>query len=574
MRRFRFLPFLAAAVALLLCPLHLAAGEPENTKPTGPPWWRTEAVYQIYVRSFFDSNGDGIGDLNGVTAKLDYLQSLGVGAIWLSPVYPSPQIDTGYDIADFENIDPEYGTLQDFDRLVREADKRHIRVLMDMVLTITSDKHPWFVESSSSRTNPKSDWYIWADGKNGGPPNNWASFDSTTKGAWQYVPARGQFYYHIYDRRQPALNWRSPSLRKSMFDACRFWLDRGVAGFRLDSAAFLYVDAQLRDNKYSQPPTFDEITFGEHTWNLPEYHATMRDLRKMLDSYPGERVLIGETDTNSIETLRTMYGEHNDEIQLPMNFGLFWTGFSAPHLRSAIGDWEKNDVGGWPLLFFSNHDFPRSYSRLGDGIHNDQIAKVVATLLLTMRGTPIVYNGEELGLAQSTEAEIKAGMEHSGRLVQPPFDGRDGARTPMQWTPGPQAGFSTGTPWLPVQTNFHAVNVETESATQGSLLRFYRDLFKIRRSTPALMTGDYVPLNASDENTLTYLRKAQAGDAAVLVVLNMSDKPQTVEVDLAQAGIAGHSLKELLVVSADAGRGAIPAHIRLPPFGIYIGEVR
>lgn len=554
-----------------LAPIMGVASEPAST---GTPWWHTAVVYQIYPRSFLDTNGDGIGDLDGVAAKLEYVRSLGVGAIWLNPVYPSPQIDTGYDITDYENIDPQYGTLKTFDRLVREARKQNIRVLMDMVVTLSSDKHPWFLESSSSRTNPKADWYIWADGRNGGPPNNWQSFDSSTKSAWQYVPARGQYYYHIYDRRQPALNWRSPSLRKAMFDAFRFWLNRGVAGFRLDSAAFLYVDAQLRDNMYSQPATFDEITFGEHTWNQPEYHATMRELRKLLDSYSGDRVLIGETDADSIEALRTMYGKRNDEIQLPMNFGLFWTRFSASQLRKSIGEWESNKVGGWPLLFFSNHDFPRSYSRLGDGVHNDQIAKVIAALLLTMRGTPIVYYGEELGIAQASEQEIKAGMEHSGRMLQPPFDGRDGARTPMQWTPGPQAGFTTGMPWLPVQSTYRTVNVDTESSTAGSLLRLYRDLSKIRRETPALMTGDYIPLNPSDENTLAYLRKSNSGDSAVLVVLNLSDKPQTVDVDSAQAGVRIHGLKGLLAVAADAAKDGIPLHIQLQPFGIYIADVR
>src|SRR5271156_5079434 len=294
---------------------------PHEAPSAGEPWWKHALIYEIYPRSFQDSNGDGIGDLKGITQRLDYLQSLGVDAIWLSPIYPSPQVDFGYDISDYENIDPQYGTLADFDHLLAEAKKRNIRIIMDMVMNHTSDKHPWFIESKSSLTNPKRDWYVWRDGKGPGiPPNNWQS--AFGHSAWKYDPTTKQWYYHKFYAEQPDLNWRNPAVEKAMFDAVRFWLDRGVAGFRLDAIPTLFEDPQLRDEKELGGTNAygDPILADNYTDNLPEVHDVMRRLRAMVASYPGDRVLIGETYLPNIQELDKWYGgaSHN-ELNLPMD---------------------------------------------------------------------------------------------------------------------------------------------------------------------------------------------------------------------------------------------------------------
>lgn len=537
------------------------------------PWWKHAVVYQIYPRSFKDTNGDGIGDLNGVTAKLDYLKSLGVNAIWLNPCYPSPQVDTGYDISDYKSIDPQYGTLADFDRLVSEAGKRDIRVLMDLVLLHTSDRHRWFVQSRSSRTNPKAAWYVWKDGgANGGPPNNWKSFDDKNASAWTYDPIRKQFYYHIFRRSQPGLNWRNPEVRKEMFGVARFWLDRGVAGFRLDAINYLFEDEELRDNPHdSNENQFDAIAFGKYTWNLPEGHGVMRELRSLLDSYPGDRVLIGETDTNSTESLVSMYGKNLDEIQLPMNFGLFWVKLS-PKLRQQIGTWDHNAAGGWPLYFFSNHDFPRSYTRLGDGVHNDQIAKLVAALLLTVRGTPIIYYGEELGMSEASEKFIRDGMVPSGKVVQPPWDNRAGARTPMQWDTSANAGFSEARPWLPIPDSYKTHNAASEASDPDSILNVYRQLLALRRSHSELLDGELVFVNENDPSVLSYLRKNPKAGPSVLVALNMTSQAHTVSFDLSAQGLGKARAKTLLSTKKGEATPNL-GQIDLPPFGLFIAEV-
>ena len=564
----------SAVFSLVLLAVPAASETANDTAAAKAPWWKHAVVYQIYPRSFKDSNGDGIGDIDGITSKLDYLQALGIDAIWLSPCYPSPQVDTGYDISNYKDIDPQYGTLGDFDRLVSEAKKRNIRVLMDLVLIHTSDQHPWFKESRSSRNNPKADWYVWKDGKpNGDPPNNWKSFDDKDDSAWTYDSTRKQYYYHIFRRSQPGLNWRNPEVRKEMLNVARFWLDRGVAGFRLDAMTYLFEDRQFRDNPpYPNDNKFDAIAFGKYTWNLPEGHDVIRELRSILDSYPGDPVLIGETDANSAESLVSMYGKNLDEIQLPMNFGLYWVKFS-PQLRQPISAWDHNAAGGWPLYFFSNHDFPRSYTRLGDGVHNDQIAKLVAALLLTVRGTPIVYNGEEIGMSESSEKFIRDGMVPSGKIVQPPWDNRAGARTPMQWNTSANAGFSEARPWLPIPESFKTHNVATESSDPDSILNVYKRLLALRRSHAALLDGDLIFVNENDPAVLSYVRKSRDGSSSVIVALNMTGEPHTVSLDLRAQGLSTTSAKTLFAtdhseMTPDSGQ------INLPPFGVFIGEVR
>lgn len=394
---------------LALAPACLAVSSASQSFEPGPArksqsneadrWWKRAVFYEIYPRSYLDTNGDGIGDLDGCISKLEYLKSLGVDAVWLTPCYSSPQVDFGYDVLDYLNIAPEYGTLADFDRLVAAARKRGIRIIMDLVLNHTSDKHPWFVESSSSKNNPKRDWYIWRDGKNGGPPNNWQS--AFGHSAWQLDPKTGQYYYHLFSAQQPDLNYRNPQVRQAMCDVARFWLDRGVAGFRLDAVDALFEDASLTDNPNLSGGNIsgDALTERKYNSRQPEVHDFLRQLRSLIDSYPGDRVLIGETYGKDVAELSKMYGQGDDEMQLPMNFFLpNVEKLSASEFRKQVSLWDQNPAHGWPLYFLSNHDLPRAFTRYGDGINNDQIAKVLATMLLTLRGTPMLYYGEEIGM--------------------------------------------------------------------------------------------------------------------------------------------------------------------------------
>ncbi len=421
-------------------------------------WWKHAVIYEIYPRSFQDSNGDGVGDLNGITERLDYLQALGVDAIWISPMYPSPQVDFGYDISDYENVDPQYGTLKDFDRLVAEAQKRNIRVILDMVLNHTSDKDKWFIESASSRTNPKRDWYVWSNGKDGGkpgpngkplPPNNWVSLFGGS--AWEYMPQTRSFYYHKFYKQQPDLNWRNPEVEKAMFGSMRFWLDRGVAGYRLDAIPTLFEDPQLRDEPVlggvnaQGDPNLDDI----YTNNLPEVHDVIRQMRAMVakypdTKYPGDRVLIGETYLPNTAELDKWYGGvKKDELQLPMDMIVgFENKLDANAFRARLGEVETQVHGSQPLLVFDNHDNIRSWERYGDGVHDVQIAKLIAAMLLTTRATALMYYGEELGMVTSTPTRVEDVKDPIGRTGWPKEKGRDGERTPMQWdASNPQAGF-------------------------------------------------------------------------------------------------------------------------------------
>src|SRR5271167_24586 len=496
-------------VASTLAPApHQAPGDSE-------PWWMHALIYEIYPRSFQDSNGDGIGDQTGITDRLDYLQSLGVNAIWLSPIYPSPQVDFGYDISDYENVDPQYGTLADFDQLVAEAKKRNIRIIMDMVMNHTSDKHKWFIDSESSKTNPKRDWYIWRDGKGVGadgkplPPNNWVSLFGGS--AWEYDEKTKQFYYHKFYKQQPDLNWRNPAVEKAMFDSVRFWLDRGVAGFRLDAIPTLFEDLQLRDEpaiggtNAQGDPNLNDI----YTNNLPEVHDVVRCLRSLIDSYPGNRVLIGETYLPSIQELDKWYGgTKHDELQLPMDMQVGFTNkLDASLFRKRINDAETQLNGSQPLFVFDNHDNARSWNRYGDGVHDLAIAKLIATMLLTSRATAMTYYGAEIGMVTTTPTRKEDVKDPIGITGWPKEKGRDGERTPMQWTPGPNAGFTTGTPWLPIPPTYKQVNVETEVADYDSLLNWYKQLTDLRRANPVVKSGKNVMLNTGDANVLAWARQ-------------------------------------------------------------------
>jgi alpha-glucosidase len=539
------------------------------------PWWKKAVFYEIYPRSFADARNCGTGNLAGITARLDYLKDLGIDAIWLTPCYPSPLVDFGYDISDYCNIAPEYGTLADFDRLVAEAGKRKIKILMDLVLNHTSDKHPWFVESRASKDNPKRDWYIWRDGKNGGPPNNWQALFGHS--AWKLDPATNQYFYHLFYPEQPDLNWRNPVVRKAMYDVARFWLNRGAAGFRLDAVDALFEDPLLRDNPLipgGKPNAFGdpamEFKYNDH---YPEVHDVFRDLRAVVDTYPDHPVLIGETSARDVSQLAQNYGKNHDEIQLPMNF-FFATlnKLSAPEFAGQIKAAQEMSAHDWPVFFFSNHDQIRHYLRYGDGKHNDQIAKVTAALLLTLRGSPILYYGEELGMENNDPTRLEDVKDLIGKLGWPKEKGRDGVRTPMQWTGGKNAGFCQVDPWLPVGGNYKSHNVENEEKYPGSILNFYKSLIRLRRQNKAMTEGGLSLIESTSPQVLAYLRKVPG--QSIVVCLNMSDRSQSVRLNLKAAGEKDRSLTTLLTSEKTGPLNPNPDKLALAPFSVFIARLQ
>jgi len=539
-------------------------------------WWKHAVIYEIYPRSFQDSNGDGVGDLNGITSRLDYLKDLGVDAIWITPMYPSPQVDFGYDIADYTAIDPQYGTMADFDRLVKEAKSREIRVIMDFVPNHTSDQHPWFVESSSSRTNPKRDWYVWRDGKAPGqPPNNWLSWFGHS--AWKFDARTGQFYYHHFYPEQPDLNWRNPEVRKAMYNVLRFWLDRGVSGFRLDAVSRLFEDLDLQDDPFlpGRNAYGDPNIQHLHTDNLPEVHDVLKEMRQVVDEYPGNPVLISEADEPNISELTKLYGSKLDEIQLPMDFQVADVNqLSAARFRELIDQIEDNPAGGQPYFFFNNHDQDRTWDRYGDGVHNDAIARLLAALLLTARATPQLYYGEEIGMLTTPPARKEDVRDPIGKLGWPKEKGRDGERTPMQWDTSNNAGFTTSPrPWLPVPPSYKQRNVAVEENDPDSLLNFYKRLIQLRRNRPALRDGTQIAVDCHDADVLSYLRKNPGDGESMLVLLNMSYKSKKVAVNLKAQGIRGNSAKLLLSYPSISTTEVPMDAISLPPFGTFVAEM-
>jgi alpha-glucosidase len=538
----------------------------------GHPWWKHAVFYEIYPRSFADSNNDGIGDLPGITSKLDYLKWLGVDAIWIAPMFPSPQVDWGYDVSDYYNVNPDYGTLADMDALVAKGKEHNIRVLLDFVLTYTSDQNKWFVESRSSRTSPKRDWYIWRDGKgpapsNNQPPNNWTSLFGGS--AWAFDAKTDQWYYHYFYPPQPNLNWRNPQVEKAMFDVTRWWYKRGIAGFRLDAVDVMYVDSQFRDNPVvsDQKNAFgDPVEREIYDKNRPELHGVLRRLRKVADEH--NAVLIGETWTNDIAQLKAYYGEHNDEVNMPMDF-MFTTinKLSPAEFRKQIA-W-VDGAGGWPVYVLSNHDIQRVYDRYGDGQHNDSIAKLMASLYLTLRGTAVMYYGEEIGMENNDPKRPEDVKDSQGKLGWPKNKGRDGERTPMQWNEQANAGFSSIAPWLPVDEHYKTYNVESEKADPNSILNYYRQLLVLRHTNKAMLDGSYVPLNESDPDVLSFARSYKG--RTIFVVLNMSGSPRTVSLDLASKGLQAKSATTLLS-SFEAPKQVNLSAIPLEPFGSWVGQ--
>jgi alpha-glucosidase len=480
----------------------------------GARWWQRGIIYQIYPRSFMDSNGDGIGDLPGILSRLDYLGWLGVDAVWISPIYPSPMADFGYDISNYVEIHPVFGRLADFDRLLEQAHRRGLKLILDFVPNHTSEEHPWFLEARSSRDNPRRDWYIWADpGPSGGPPNNWLS--NFGGSAWEFDERTRQYYYHAFLKQQPDLNWRNPAVRQAMHDVLRFWLLRGVDGFRVDVIWQMIKDDQLRDNppnpsfREEEPPHHAQLPL--YTADRPEVHEIVSGLRRVIDEFP-DRVLIGEIYL-PIERLVAYYGADLSGAHLPFNFQLIQTSWNAPAIAALIDTYEAAlPQGGWPNWVLGNHDKSRIATRVGPAQ-----ARVAAMLLLTLRGTPTMYYGDELGMSD---------VPIPPHLVQDPFErnvpglgcGRDPERTPMQWDESPGAGFTISRPWLPVSADCHRVNVAAQGEDPHSPLTLYRRLIELRRK-PALALGSYATVHARGD-ILAYLREGFG--RRFLVVLNLS----------------------------------------------------
>ena len=539
-------------------------------------WWKHAVIYEIYPRSFQDSNGDGTGDLNGITRRLDYLKDLGVDMIWLAPIYPSPQVDFGYDISNYEGIDPQYGTMADFDRLLAEAKKRNIRICMDMVMNHTSDKHPWFIESASSKSSAKRNWYIWRDGKGPGqPPNNWLS--TFGHSAWQYDPKTKQYYYHYFYIQQPDLNWRNPAVEKAMFGAVRFWLDKGVAGFRLDAVPTLFEDPALKDeavqpgtNKFGDP---NESTSLQE--NLPEVHNVMRDLRKLIDSYPGDRVLIGETYLPNVQELKKWYGgDRHDELNLPMDMQVgFINKLDVAAFRTKIKEAETDLGNNQPLFVFDNHDNPRLDVRYGDGKHDLEIQRMLAAILFGSRATAMMYYGDEIGMRTTIPSRIEDVKDPIGKTGWPQEKGRDGERTPMQWDDSRDAGFTTsGHPWLPLAPDYKEVNVAKEESDPNSILSWYKQLITLRRENPVLHSGKEILLNQSDQNVLSWLRQID-GNQAVIIACNFTGSTQTVSFDLAQTGVSTKQVTTLMKSPGMTDPTSLD-QIELPAFAVYIGQLK
>ena len=563
------------------------------------PWWQTAVFYQIYPRSFADGNGDGIGDFKGIISRLDYLQSLGIDAIWLSPHFPSPQWDCGYDISNYEDVEPAYGTLDEFKTFLAEAHKRGIRVVLDLVLNHTSDQHPWFLESRSSRDNPKRDWYIWEDPRpDGSPPNNWyATFGGP---AWEYDEKTGSYYYRFFFKQQPDLNWRNPEVKKAMFDAVRFWLDMGVDGFRLDAIGTIYEDPDLPDQQsgITQDELFkrsylartsEEWAEVNPLWNRmfkyqhdqPGIHELMRELRALVDEYD-ERVLVGETDEISF------YGSGDDELHLIFNFPLM-------HTERLTPAWVRENqntrlsllpMASWPCNTLGNHDTPRVYNRFGDGKHNDALARQNLVLLLTLKGTPFFYNGEEIGMEDYIFTDYDrfrdqqaflyyriareaVGLPEEEALVAACKASRDKNRTPNQWDNTANAGFSPAgvQTWLPVNPNYmDGVNAADQENDPGSLLNFYRAALRARRASPALIYGDYQPVNVTGDETLAYVRSYQG--QRCLVLMNMTAEPGTAELKLPV-----NSARPLLSTHARIDSAVDLENLELAPFEALVLEL-
>ncbi len=568
-------------------------------------WWQKAVFYQIYPRSFADGNGDGIGDLPGIIARLDYLKDLGVDALWLSPHFPSPQFDVGYDVADYTGVEPAYGTLDDFKRFLDGAHERGLRVVLDLVLNHTSDQHYWFKESRRSKTDPRRDWYVWRPGKaEGVPPNNWQSAFGGS--AWEFDALTGEYFYHFFFKEQPDLNWRNPEVKQALWDAARFWLDMGVDGYRLDAIGTIYEHPDMPDHGITEDLSALRRTISpfsgatiedreaaiatyrsmfQHQEGLAEVHDLMKDLRKVMDEYD-DRVLIGETDEISF------YGNGDDELHLNFNFPLINTNKLTPawiraNQAERLG---ALPAGAWPCNTLGNHDRSRFMSMFGrhDPAQDAGLARVWLALMLTLKGTPFLYNGEEVGMTDliledpaqfrdnvavwiMSQLEQEPSLSRAEVIRLAAQSTRDRCRTPMPWANAPNGGFSPEgvRTWLPVHPNYaDGVNVADQERDPKSLLNDYKRLLRFRRETPALIAGDYQPLLADHEDVLAFLRSDPDSGQTCLVVLNLSNAAHTVA-----PTAAGARATCLYSTHRATGSEDDLAALAVAPFEVYIGSV-
>lgn len=524
-------------------------------------WWQHGIVYQIYPRSFMDTNGDGIGDLPGIIQRLDYLHELGVDAIWLSPINPSPDRDFGYDVADYYSIDPKYGNLADFDRLLEEAHARDIHIILDLVLNHTSDQNEWFKESLKSRDNPYHDWYLWRDpAEGGGVPNNWTAFFGGP--GWEYNAELNQYYFHMFEATQPDLNWRNPQVREAMLGIFKYWLDKGVDGFRLDVFNAYFKDEEFRSNPRKPGVALRRFDAWQHLYDVsqPEMIPLLQEVRALLDQYP-ERYVVGETFLADSAQARSYIGA--DRLHAGFDYAYSRTNFSARAFRRSISDWDaRHGEEAWPNYFFNNHDIARSSTRFCAG-EEDARLKLLAAMHLTVRGTPYLYYGEEIGQRDISLKRSEL-LDPVGKRYWPFHKGRDGCRAPMQWAGSEGGGFSTGKPWLPLHADYRLRNVENQKTSPASLLNSYKALIRLRRAHEALYAGSMTMLPCEQSDLLVYERRT--AKERVLVVLNFSRMIRSYKLDCADA-----NPWSLLYGGNDALTSQMSADLlQLPAYGVAI----
>ena len=531
------------------------------------PWWREAIIYQVYPRSFLDTNGDGVGDLPGITAKLDYIAGLGVDIVWISPFFKSPMKDFGYDVSDYCDVDPLFGTLADFDQLVAKAHGLGLKIMIDQVLSHTAEEHPWFAESRKSRDNPKADWYVWSDPRpDGNPPNNWLSVFGGS--SWQWDSRRKQYFLHNFLASQPDMNFHNPEVQQAHLDNLRFWLERGVDGFRMDACNFHFHDRELRSN----PPalTRDTATVTDvnpygmqshvHDKTQPENIDYLKRIRTLLNEY--DAVAIGEVGADDALAVMADYTADGDKLHLAYSFNLLTSEFSAAHIRNEVEQFEARVRGGWASWSVGNHDVMRVMSRWGGETPTPALAKVVLAMQLSLKGTPCLYQGDELAL---TEADVPFELlqDPYGITFWPEFKGRDGCRTPMPWTgESPNAGFTTGKPWLPVDPAHVAAAAAVQENDPASTLNAARRLIAWRRKQPQLTRGDIVFFDAPEP--VLALRRDLAGHPGLLAVFNLGPEAVSFTWPEAKGAIAleGHGLP------GSAADGVVT----LPPFGAWFGS--
>jgi alpha-glucosidase len=571
-------------------------------------WWKHGIIYHIYVRSFLDSNGDGIGDLQGIIRKLDYLSDLGIDAIWLSPIYKSPNVDYGYDVSDYRKINPEYGTLNDLKQLLDEAHKRGIRLIKDMVMNHTSTEHPWFLESSSSKSNSKRDWYIWKDSKNGKAPNNWKSAFGGS--GWEWNKNTQQYYFHSFFKEQADLNWRNTDLQDAFFEEIKFWLDFGIDGFRLDVINFILKDKKFRNNpslfsiykkrqclikkrqirglrsqkkrslhfvnehfsdkRNEEVGVFLQTQFKIFnrqsllfTRNRPASYKIIKKLRDLIDSYP-ERMIVGEiytTPPGDTTLVASYLGQGDDLLNLAFNFEPIFKPWNARLYYLAISKWIKSiPKNGWLCFVFSNHDLHRSINRIGTGINKTEKAKVLAALLLTVKGTPFIYYGEEIGLP-NYRMEKNAIKDPIGKKFWPIYSGRDSARTPMRWNSYLYAGFSENEPWLPIGPEIENINVKSQKKDKDSIYQVYKKLIEIRKEHKSLQIGSWKPICKGRNGVIAYYRQFE--EELTLIILNFTFKIKLFK-------LPDKYIWELIYTPYKERMHSNKGHVKLGPYEVVI----